>query len=101
MELVYSKSFGIIQPQVYRGSRFDVGLVYRWMHGLPMNINNDIIEPTHMHRKLQYESNIDIWWVCPMRDSLCTMVIIWVDTSLNHIDIGMILPRLEVSYHRI
>ena len=62
-----------------------------------MNINNDVIEPTHMHQKLQYESDIDIWWVCPVRDSLYTMVIIWVDTSLNHIDTRMNLLGLEVS----
>lgn len=62
-----------------------------------MNINNGIIEPTHIHWKLGYESNVDIWW-CRVRDSSYALVIIWDNIwVVYHIDTRMILPGLEVS----
>lgn len=62
-----------------------------------MNINNGIIEPAHVHWKLEYESNVDIWW-CRVRDTLDTTIIIWDDIwVVYYIDTRMILPRLGVS----
>ena len=49
--------------------------------------------------KLQYQSNIEIWWVCQSERIFVYLIVIWVNTILNHINTWTILiPGYEGSF---
>ena len=53
------------------------------MHG----INKGVKEPTHGCQKYNTSQILIFGGYLKVRESLCTQVIIWVDTILNHSDI--------------
>ena len=50
-----------------------------------ININDDIKEPTQGYQDCYSHSNIDVQWVCLVRESLYIRVIIWINTIVNRI----------------
>ena len=61
------------------------------------NINNGIKEPTCGYQKYNSSQILIFDGYVKVRESLYTQVIIWVNTSLNHIDTREILPGYQAS----
>ena len=52
------------------------------------NINNGIKEPTRGYQNCNISHILIFCGYVMVRESLCTRVIIWVNTMLNHIESG-------------
>ena len=63
-----------------------------------MNINNGIKELTCGYQNCNTSQVLIFGGYVKGRESLSTLVIIWVNTIVNHIDIRATLTRYECSY---
>ena len=61
------------------------------------NINNGIKEPTCGYQNYNSSQILIFDGYVKVSESLYTQVIIWVNTSLNHIDTREILPGYQAS----
>ena len=62
-----------------------------------INTNNGITEPTLGYQNCSASHILIFGAYVKVRESLYTRVIIWINTTLNHIDARGILPRYEGS----
>ena len=66
-----------------------------------ININNGIKEPTCGYQNCKSCQILIFGGYIKVRESLYTLIIIWFNTFVNHIDTRAILPRYEVFLHGI
>ena len=60
-----------------------------------ININNGIEEPTHGYQHCNTSQILIFGGYVKVRERLFTRVIVWVDTTVNHIDTWASSPRYE------
>ena len=66
-----------------------------------INIKKDVKEPTHEYQNCYINQILISVGYVKVRESFCTWVIIWIDTTLDHIDTREIFPSMKVLTWRI